>query len=161
MKLRAAEPRDHTFISVLVTTAFGRPEEARLIEALRGSGDMAMELVAEDEDGQLLGHIAFSRLSQPAGWWALAPVCVVRSRQRQGVGGKIIRGALDLARQARARAVLVVGGAPYYSRFGFRTEAAANLETPYPKELTLAYPIAPGSAGEAGQVIYPEPFAAL
>lgn len=160
MKLREVEERDHMFVSILLQTAFERPEESRLVEALRDAGDLALELVAE-EDGQVMGHIAFARLVAPEGWWALSPVCVMQSRQGRGVGGEIIRHGLDLCRQRHAKAVVVVGGSAYYGRFGFSLQAAEHLTTPYAPEYTLLYPIAPGTAGARERLVYPEPFEAL
>lgn len=160
MELREIEAKDHIFVSILLQTAFERPEESRLVEALRAEGDIALELVAE-EDGQVMGHIAFARLVAPEGWWTLSPVCVMQSRQGRGVGGEIIRRGLDLCRQRHAKAVVVVGGSSYYSRFGFSLKAAENLSTPYAREYTLLYPIAPGTGGARERLIYPEPFAGL
>ncbi|MBC7139110.1 MAG: N-acetyltransferase [Defluviimonas sp.] len=160
MELREVEGRDHMFVSILLQTAFERPQEARLVEALRAGDDLALELVAE-QDGQLMGHIAFARLTAPEGWWALSPVCVMQSRQGRGLGGEIIRYGLDMCRQRHARAVVVVGGSSYYSRFGFSLKAAENLTTPYAREYTLLYPIAPGTAGASERLIYPAPFAGL
>lgn len=135
MHLREVRPADHMFISILVATAFERPDEARLVETLRRDGDMALELVAEEE-GTILGHIAFARMVLPAGWWAMAPVSVIQSRQGQGIGSEMIREGLDLCRQHHAQAVVVLGAPDYYGRFGFTRAAAHNLTTPFAPEFT-------------------------
>ena len=49
MKLREVTPNDHLFVSILLQTAFDGPDQARLVERLRLDGDMAMELLAVDE----------------------------------------------------------------------------------------------------------------
>ncbi len=55
----------------------------------------------------------------------------------------------------------MVGGAAYYGRFGFSLKAAENVTTPYAREFTLVYPIAPGTAGARERLVYPESFAGL
>ncbi|MEI4471266.1 GNAT family N-acetyltransferase [Frigidibacter sp. MR17.24] len=157
MNLRPFRDQDRTMISVLLTTAYERPTESQLVEAMRASGDMALELVAEDA-GKVIGHLAFARLVEPQGWWALAPLSVIRSRQNQGIGSEILRYGLDLARQAGSRAVAAVGPPSFYKRFGFSREAADRLSTAYPRDYVLVYPIKPGSAGHEGALIYPESF---
>ncbi|MEI4486041.1 N-acetyltransferase [Frigidibacter sp. MR17.14] len=157
MNLREVRDLDRTMISVLLNTAYGRPEESRLVEAMRASGDMAMELVAEDA-GKIIGHIAFARLVEPEGWWAVGPLAVIRARQDRGIGSEIVRYGLDRARQKGAKAIAVVGPPAYYRRFGFSREAGAQLSSDYPRDYTLVYPIRPGTAGTAGRLVYPETF---
>ena len=76
--IRPAVPEDDLNISVLVVNAFRQPNESNLIRSLRARGEIAIELVAE-EDGGLAGHIVLSRLRTPGNWLALGPVCVRRS----------------------------------------------------------------------------------
>lgn len=159
MKLREVTDEDHLFVSVLLRTAFGGPAEERLVERLRAEGDMALELVAEDDDtGEIVGHISFARMTAPEGWWALAPVSVTSTRQNQGIGSEIIRYGLDQCRQRHATAVVVVGAPRYYRRFGFSLKAAEQLESPYPKEFTMLYPIAPHVGTEPALLVYPAAF---
>lgn len=162
MKLRDATPDDDMFVSILLETAFEGPMEAELVRRLRADGDLALELVAEDEaTGAVIGHICFARLGNPEGWWSLAPVSVIQGRQKHGIGSEIIRYGLDRARQAKAQAVVVVGAPAFYSRFGFSSKAAERLNTPYPIEHTLLYPIASGTAGRDATLVYPAAFEAL
>ena len=157
LRVREAGPEDHTAISVLLVSAFGQPNEARLIEALRHSGHTAVELVAETEGG-VAGHICLSRMEAPPGWLTLAPVAVRPPDQGKGIGGELIRHALDHARQRRARAVVVVGDPSYYHRFGFVFGGAAELTTPYPVEYTGLYPIDPATARARVALAYPVAF---
>ena len=60
----------------VITNAFGRDAEARLVEELRFAGDLAISLVAEDA-GEICGHVALSRLKTPQRALALAPVSTV------------------------------------------------------------------------------------
>lgn len=160
VKFREVAKSDHLMISILLETASERPEEARMVEALRRSGEMALEFVAE-RDGEVIGHIAFARLVRPQDWWALAFVSVSQDLQSRGIGSEIIRFGLDQCRQQKAKAVVVVGDPLFYKRFGFSKKAAAALTTPLTPELTQLYPIAPGTGGAAERLIYPDAFALL
>ena len=75
MLVREESRSDHATIHALVAEAFGQPQEADLVDALRADGDLIVSLVAE-EAGELIGHVAFSRLQSPRESLALAPVAV-------------------------------------------------------------------------------------
>lgn len=156
--IRNATPEDATAISVLLVSAFGQPNETRMIDALRREGSVAHELVAE-QDGEIVGHICLSHLVRPKGWLALAPVSVRLSLQGRGIGGELIRYSLDEARQHHALAVVVVGDPIYYHRFGFVFDGPAELSSPYPARYTGLYPIAPETAAAREELVYPGPFA--
>jgi predicted N-acetyltransferase YhbS len=59
--IRDAAPRDYPAIRAVVRHAFGRADEANLVEQLRADGDVLFELVAGG-DMALQGHILYSRL---------------------------------------------------------------------------------------------------
>jgi putative acetyltransferase len=131
MRIREEMPGDAAAIREIVSSAFGRPDEAELIEALRRDGDLVVALVAVDERERLVGHMALSRLASPPGALALAPVAVRAGRQRQGVGSMLVRGAIEEGRRRGFDALLVVGDPGYYGRFGFSAEAAMPLASPF------------------------------
>lgn len=157
LKIRHATPDDHMALSVLIVHTFEQNNEYKLTEGLRKSGEVALELVAE-LDGQIVAYICFSRLSHPDGWWALAPICVANAYQGKGIGSELVRYGLDQARQARAKAVVVVGSPAYYRRFGFVYGGAADLRTPYPTQYTGLYPIQPDTASAATTLVYADAF---
>ena len=64
----------------------------------------------------------------------LGPIAIDPSVQSLGLGGKLMREALQRARSLGHRAVLLVGDAPYYERFGFSTEKTGSLWLPGPYE---------------------------
>jgi putative acetyltransferase len=130
--IRYARTSDHAAIAAVVEAAFGRPDEARLVHALRAAGDAMFELVA-DEDGAVVGHILFSRLYADRAELiaALAPVAVQPDRQASGLGSALVRAGLESAREFGAWGVLVLGDPAYYGRFGFTAEAAAQVAAPY------------------------------
>lgn len=158
--IRPASDADRLNISVLAVSAFGQPNEERLLERLRAEGCIAVELVAEDTDG-LVGHLALARLVAPADWLTLLPVCVRTEQTHQGVGGDLILHGLDAARRARFKAVVVVGDPVFYHRFGFVFDGPAELLTSYPDRYVGLYPIDPATAVGRARLLYPEAFAAV
>lgn len=157
LNIRPATAADKIELSVMVVTAFGQRNEWALVEALRKAGDLAIELVAEDQGG-LLGHACLSWLQAPDGWMTLSPLSVRPSHQGEGIGGELVRYGVDAARQAKARAVVVVGEPAYYKRLGFVFGGSATLHSPYPEQYTGLYPIAPETAMAQAELVYPEAF---
>ena len=64
----------------------------------------------------------------------LGPLAVASNRRNRGIGTRLVRRALRDAQQRGHRAVLLVGGAPYYGRFGFTADKTAALWLPGPFE---------------------------
>ncbi|XZG69652.1 GNAT family N-acetyltransferase [Chitinibacteraceae bacterium HSL-7] len=90
-------------------------------------------LLAE-EDGEVLGHIAFSPLTPalPAPAYLLAPLAVQPAWQRQGVGAALVRHGLEALKASGVAYVFVYGDPAYYGRFGFSAELARHFVPPYP-----------------------------
>jgi putative acetyltransferase len=143
--------------------AFGRPDEADLVDSLRSEGAVLLSLVAEVER-RIVGHMLFSRMSidtmeGPVSAVALAPVAVLPANQRQGIGAQLIRYGLDLVRTQGEQIVIVVGHPDYYPRFGFSREKARALESPFPPEAFMAMELSPGALeGIRGKVRYQAAF---
>jgi len=146
--------------------AFGQEAEARLVDALRVGGCIRLSLVAEAAD-QIVGHILFSDLpiltgadTVPA--LALAPMAVLPELQNQGIGSALVNRGLEACRHQGYKILIVLGHPHFYHRFGFRSDLAKNLESPYAGEAFLAVELVPGGLeGVTGQVQYPPPFEAL
>ena len=60
----------------------------------------------------------------------LGPLAVEEAWRGRGIGSALMRRALTAARRRGHRAVLLVGDAPYYGRFGFSTEKTTALWLP-------------------------------
>ena len=135
--IRLAKPADYAAIAEIVEPAFmaefGSSTENALIAQLRDDGDVVFELVAQDEAGQIVGHILYSRLwvASPQLYAALAPMAVRNDLQKSGLGSALIRASLDTAREFGVHGVLVLGHPEFYGRFGFSREAAAQVTSPY------------------------------
>ena len=162
-QVREETAGDFAPIRAVVAAAFGRDEEARLVDALREGGYARLSLVAE-LDGQIVGHLLFSDLPIVAAdstveALALAPLAVVPQHQRTGIGSLLVRDGLRRLREAGHRIVVVLGHPAYYPRFGFSPELARQLDSPYAGESFMALELAEGALeGVRGEVKYAPPF---
>jgi predicted N-acetyltransferase YhbS len=64
----------------------------------------------------------------------LGPLAVEPSLKGAGVGSALMRHAIAEASRLGHRAILLVGDAPYYARFGFSAAKTGNLAMPGPYE---------------------------
>jgi len=94
--IRDEEAKDVAAIHAVVRAAFGQPAEADLVDQLRADGDSIISLVAVD-DGNVVGHVLFSKMSAPFRALALAPVSVSTERQNAGIGSRLIRAGPERA----------------------------------------------------------------
>lgn len=159
----AVETEERAAIHFVNEAAFGRRDEADLVDALRGEGVVLASVVA-DLHHRIVGHILFSRMSieTPLGSVpavALAPLAVLPELQRQGIGGQLIRYGLDRLRRQGEQIVIVVGHPDYYPRFGFSTEKVSSLDSPFPSHAFMAMELSFGALdGIHGRVKYPPAF---
>lgn len=92
--VRPESPGDRAAIRRVHERAFGRPNEAVLVDALRDAGAHVVSLVAED-DGLVAGHVLFSLVTVgDVGGLGLGPMAVVLERQRLGLGSLLVRHGL-------------------------------------------------------------------
>ncbi|MBT3330084.1 MAG: N-acetyltransferase [Rhodospirillaceae bacterium] len=159
MIIRNETADDKGAVRRVVLAAFGQVTEADLVAALQASGDAEFSLVAEAEDGNIVGHILFSKLQAPNGCLGLAPVSVLPARQNQAIGSKLIRAGLAQAEQLSWGAVFLLGAPDYYSRFGFEVALADKFETIYPKEYVMALELRPDwLSDQSGDLTYAQSF---
>jgi putative acetyltransferase len=135
--IRPERPEDHEAVARLVEQAFGQPDEARLVAALRNSPAFLPELslVALDA-GRVVGHVLFPRVevksplaSHPA--LALAPLAVLPAFQNRGIGSSLVRRGLADARERGHGVVIVLGHPGYYPRFGFVPAEPLGIRPPF------------------------------
>ncbi len=136
LSVRPEAPNDYDAIHSLVTAAFGREDEAKLVRLLRADAHAyipELALVAE-EDGELIGHIMLTNatLHGEKDWHVLAlgPLAVMPERQRTGAGIALTEAALTLADARGDPLVVLLGHPAYYPRFGFESARGRGIEPP-------------------------------
>lgn len=157
----------------LLDRVFGPARFAKTSERLREGRLPELALVARDGDA-LVGTLRLWAVQ--AGAYAdgkgcpallLGPLAVDPARQGEGIGERLMRSALNRAAVAGHGAVLLVGDAPYYARFGFSTELTGDLQMPGPLERHrfLGHELRAGALKGAGGLLRPsgalQPVAAL
>jgi len=161
--IRREQANDDRAVRAVNEAAFGRSDEADLVDRLRQEGAVLASFVAEQER-RIVGHVLFSRIlidaaNEPVLSVALAPLAVLPAVQRRGIGSRLIRSGLDWLRTRGERSVLVLGDPQFYRRFGFSTARARLLATPFPAEAFMALELVPGALdGVRGAVRYPAAF---
>ena len=132
VRIRPELSDDVEGIHAVIEAAFPTNAEARLVDALRESGSLLISLVAEDQ-GELVGHIAFSPVSLAGATdgLGLAPLAVSPQSQRHGIGAQLVKAGLAQASESGAGFVVVLGDPAYYSRFGFATASGFGLSDQY------------------------------
>lgn len=162
--IRPAHTHDAAAIVEVHAQAFGRADEARLVETIAVSDAFIPELslVAEAE-GAIVGHILLSRIrvgAAPA--LALAPLAVRQAWQRRGIGQRLTHESLRQA-AARGHAVVVVLGHPrLYAACGFVPARPLGIKPPFEirdDEAWRAIELTPGALTKVrGVVEYPPPW---
>ena len=162
IRVRPERRTDLTAIREVNRVAFGRADEAVLVDALRDSGVVVASLVAEGPEG-VVGHVLFSQLpicaaKRRIAAAALAPVAVRPHGQRQGTGAALVRAGIERCRRAGVEAVVVLGHPDYYPRFGFSARLAAPLRAPFSGPAFMALELVPNVLANGGTVRYPPAF---
>ena len=136
--LRQERPNDVEAREALLDEAFGDTRARKTSQRLRDGRLPAEGLSLIAADGRRV--IGTARLwnvtcggARPA-LLLLGPVAIESSCRNRGIGAALVRRALREARRLGHGAVILVGDAPYYSRFGFTAETAAGLKLPGPFE---------------------------
>ncbi|GLS43675.1 GNAT family N-acetyltransferase [Methylobacterium brachythecii] len=144
----------------LLDTCFGEGRYAKTSQRLREGRLPAggLSLSAEDADGRLVGTVRLWHVEAGRGRPALllGPLAVDPSIQGCGLGGGLMQAAVARAKKLGHAAVLLVGDAPYYERFGFSADKAAGLYMPGPfeRERLLGLELETGALSGARGVLH-------
>ena len=135
--IRDEATRDLAAREALLDDAFGPARFLKTCQRLRDGSAPApgLALVATDSVGGLIGTLRlWPVLAGGRAALLLGPLAVAAQARSLGVGGALIRESLARAADLRHRAVLLVGDAPYYARFGFERRFTERLTMPGPVE---------------------------
>lgn len=132
--LRHETPADGPTIEKLHERAFGPGRFARTAYRLREGIPPLASLCHVATVGPLI--VGSIRLS---GLWIgaekgvlLGPLTVEPQFMNRGIGGLLMRRALDVAKQEGHHIVILVGDEPYYARAGFKKVPRGHLHLPGP-----------------------------
>ena len=157
--IRDEAPSDIESRDALLDDAFGPARFLKTCQRLRDGSAPApgLALVATDKDGALIGTLRlWPILAGGRSALLLGPLAVAAPSRSLGIGRALIDESLERAADLGHRAVLLVGDAPYYARFGFDRRFAERLRMPGPVERArfLGLELVPGALeGAHGRVI--------
>ena len=165
MDIRTEKPEDVEAVRNINIAAFGRENEANLVDRLRGVAS-TFSFVAVQSD-RIVGHIFFSpvvvegKCSRNLSILGLAPVAVLPNYQRQGIGTLLIREGLKECGRSGFQAVVVLGHPDFYPRFGFIPASRKSLGCEYdvPDEAFMVLELESGALQDSsGTVKYRSEF---
>lgn len=87
----------------------------------------------------------------------LGPIAVHPTSQGEGLGGLLMADSLTRARKTGFERVLLVGDAPYYSRFGFQRLDGVVMPPPTNPDRVLGLELRPGAWVDVTGPVMPEP----
>jgi putative acetyltransferase len=161
--IRGETPEDISAIHQIHTLAFGRPQEADLVDALRQHGGLTISLVAV-QDGRIVGHIAFSPVTITSDTATidaigLAPMAVLPEYQNTGIGSQLVEAGLQACRHTPYGIVVVLGHPHYYPRFGFTPAKPHGImwEHDVPDEVFMVQELQTGMLAQAHGVVQYRP----
>ncbi len=167
--IRQEQPLDYRQVEEVVRQAFESAEQSdhmehQLVARLRQSDAFVPELslVAEDEEGRIVGHILLTEIKVHDNvLLSLAPLSVLPSYQRQGVGGRLINEAHRIATQMDYKGIAVLGHEHYYPQFGYEPASRYGIRFPFvaPDECCMLKVLtAEWDNSIAGTIEYPKEF---
>ncbi|NBN62983.1 GNAT family N-acetyltransferase [Microvirga tunisiensis] len=144
---------------LLLDRAFGPDRYRKTSERLREGRLPAFAFSALEEDGTLVGTLRLWNVDMAGAQSVLllGPLAVEASCRSGGIGARLMRQALNRAAVAGHSAILLVGDAPYYERFGFSASLTLGLELPGPVERArfLGLELQPHALAAASGMVVP------
>ena len=158
-------PADVVAREALLDRAMGCDRRKKSSEKIRHGRIPAegLALVARDAAGHVIGTVrlwnveaGICREGRAIDALLLGPLAIDAMHAGKGIGGALMRAALLEARKRGHGAVLLVGDASYYERFGFFADKTQHLVMPGPfaRDRFLALELVHGwLEGAAGMVV--------
>ena len=143
----------------LLDASFGDNRHLRTCQRLRDGQAPAEGLaLSAVSQGRLVGTVRLWHVSA-GGTRALmlGPLAVDETCRKLGVGAALITRALAAAKARGHRAVILLGDAPYYARFGFSAAKTGELLLPGPfeRDRLLGLELSDGALDRAWGMILP------
>ena len=135
MLIRVEIGIDAPGIDALLRRSFPDGGEAQLVQDLREEGLITLGLVATDDEGQVVGYVAFSPVTvqdEDLQWVGMAPLAVDEQYRGQGVARQLVYEGLDSLNEFSYAAVVVLGDPAFYGRLGFESAAQYDLHSRWP-----------------------------
>jgi predicted N-acetyltransferase YhbS len=143
----------------LLDACFGENRHLRTCQRLRDGRAPAEGLAfSAVHKGRLIGTLRLWHVSAGgARALILGPLAVEATSRKHGVGTALMDHALAAAKGRGHRAVILLGDAPYYSRFAFSAQKTGGLLLPGPfeRERLLGLELAEGALDGAWGMIVP------
>jgi len=156
--IREEKASDAAAREALLDAAYGPARFAKTSERLREGRRPAcgLSLVAVD-CGQIVGTVRLWHVGAGPAQSALllGPLAVHPDHRCRGIGSALMRRAIARARLAGHCAILLIGDAAYYGRFGFTAAQTGRLWMPgqFEPDRLLALELRPGAlAGACGLI---------
>lgn len=161
----AETPADVVARESLLDRAMGSDRRLKSSEKIRRGRVPAegLAIVARDGAGHVIGTVrlwnveaGISPEGAPIDALLLGPLAVDSAHEGKGIGGALMRAAITEAHKRGHGAVLLVGDAAYYERFGFFADKTRHLVMPGPFERSrfLALELKAGwLEGAAGMIV--------
>ena len=134
--IRGERASDVVAREALLDACFGPSRSLRTCQRLREARAPAEGLaLSAVRQGKLVGTVRLWHVSAggiPA--LVLGPLAVDNTCRKLGVGAALMDHALAAAKARGHRAVILLGDAPYYARFGFSAQKTSKLSLPGPFE---------------------------
>ena len=128
IEIREEQPCDVAAIRRVNELAFGRDQEANIVDALRANGAVLLSLVAILRD-RVVGHLLYSpALIGEVQGAALGPLAVLPEHQRQGIGIKLVEAGNARLTAKPCPFIILIGHPEYYPRFGFKRASDHNIQ---------------------------------